>query len=93
MNKSDWLSERIIFGVLFIAGFIGLAACGMFIPGLTDAQRQYGREALLVLGPIAGMVAQAVFKTDKADKQNADTVNTLAGAVVTAQALPPVVKA
>lgn len=88
--KTDsWWSERILFGLLLITGYIGLTALGEFIPGLSDKQLQFGRDGLLVLGPIVGIIAQAIWKTDKADKQNAETVGNLATAVNTAMALPP----
>ena len=89
MSKSDWLSERMVFGVLLIVGFISLVAFGMLWPGLDTEQRQYGRDGLLVLGPVVGIIAQAIWKTDKVDKQSAQTVGDLAQAVNTAMTLPP----
>ncbi len=85
MNKIEWLSERMVFGLLIIVGYFAIVGGTMFIPAASQAN---AKDALLVIGPLLGTIVSAIWKTDKADKQNAETVNTLASAVVTAQALP-----
>lgn len=96
MNKGDWLSERILFGLLVIAGYLGIVIGTMVIPllapkaSLPAVQASMGnaKDALLVIGPLLGVIVNAIWKSDKTDKQTADTVNTLASAVSTAMTLP-----
>lgn len=96
MKSTDWLSERVLFGILMILGFIVLDGLGMLWPGLSTEQRQYGRDGLLVLGPIVGIIAQAIWKSDRTDKSTAESVASLSSAVNTMAtpavpvAVPPV---
>ena len=69
----EWLSERILFGMLLVGGYVGLGAASFIMP-LTAQQSTNAHDVLLVLGPVVGMIAQAIWKTDKADKQNADSL-------------------
>jgi hypothetical protein len=89
---SDWLSERVLFGLLIIGGFLAVAIMGMVMkldPTASADQLTFGKEALDVFGPIAGMIAAAIWKTDRTDKQNAQTLSNLTTAVNTALASTP----
>lgn len=78
MNGSkDWLSERILFGLLIIAGYFSITALAVFLPIPPEA-RQTAKDALLVVGPLLGVIVNAIWRTDKVDKQAADTAAVLA---------------
>jgi peptidoglycan/LPS O-acetylase OafA/YrhL len=70
-------AERVIFGLLLIGGYIGLVVLGA--AGVTDTDaRQLIRDALLVLGPVIGGIATAIWKTNSVERQQAATLQTLA---------------
>lgn len=71
-------AERVIFGLLLIGGYIGLVVLGAVFPGITDDARQLVRDALLVLGPVIGGIATAIWKTNSVERQQAATLQTLA---------------
>lgn len=77
MSLKDWLSERILFGFLVIAGYFVISALAVVLP-LSPEARQSAKDALLVVGPLLGVIVQAIWRTDKADKQAADTAAVLA---------------
>lgn len=77
MNGKDWLSERILFGLLIIIGYLGITGLAVFLATTPEA-RQTAKDALLVLGPLLGVIVQAIWRTDKTDKQTADTAAVLA---------------
>lgn len=94
MKGMDWLSERVLFGLAIIFGFFSLAVYAIHIVVAnpkTDLQEalKLAEDALLVVGPLLGVIVNAIWKSDRADKQNAETVSTLATAVQTAMTLPP----
>lgn len=70
-------AERIIFGLLLIGGYIGLVVLGSTLVQDADA-RQLIRDALLVLGPVIGGIATAIWKTNSVERQQAATLQTLA---------------
>lgn len=81
MSKHDWLSERILFGFMLIGGYFGLAGlCIWAIPQGPDGDetRQLLRDILLTIGPLLGMIVQAIWKSDKTDRQAANTAAILA---------------
>lgn len=78
MSKGDWLSERMIFGLLIIVGYFTMGALAILVPGLAAEQRAIARDVLLAVGPLIGMIVQSIWKTDKADKVAADTAAVLA---------------
>ena len=89
----EWLSERILFGLLILGGYIGLL---VFVGMNKDlgatagaAQLQTVRDGLLVLGPVVGMIAQAIWKTDKTDRQNADSLAKVVAANNSVPTPPP----
>ncbi len=105
-NLKDWVSERILFGLLIIVGYFSIVAITFMAPLLAaflipvsqlpavenavSAAVQNAKDALLVIGPLLGMIVQAIWKTDKADKQNAESLGTLAtAAAATLSASPP----
>lgn len=77
MSKDNWLSERILFGLLIIGGYIALSGMSILAP-LNAEARQTARDVLLVLGPILGVIANAIWKSDKVDRQTANTAAVLA---------------
>lgn len=87
MLAKDFLSERIIFGVLIILGFLLATATAAFLP-IVGASHDVVTGAVGTLGTALGMVVQAVFRTDKTDKQTADTIQQLAQGVNSALATP-----
>ena len=88
MNGRDWFSERILFGLLFIVGYLAIIVISMFL-SMTPDQRSMAHDGLLVLGPIVGAIAAAIWRTDKTDKQAAESITGLTAAVNTAMTLPP----
>lgn len=96
MTKESWLSERVVFGLLIIWGYFLVVVATMILPVVVSADKLPGvqaamgnaKDALLVIGPLLGVIVNAIWKADKVDKQNADTVSTLASAVNTAMAMP-----
>lgn len=78
MKPTEWLSERILFGSLIIVGYLLVCVVGACLPG---ADKSVVHDAMLGLGPIVGLIAAAIWKSDKADKQNATTMATLANTV------------
>lgn len=80
MKISDWLSERILFGTLIIVSYLAVCIIGSMC-NLTPAGESVVHDAMLGLGPIVGLIAAAIWKSDKADKQNASTMASLASTV------------
>lgn len=88
MQRLDWLSERILFGLILILGYYGLVIVGMYAP--SKEALQLARDSLLVVGPIIGLIAASIWKTDKAERQAGDTLNSMAKSLeATTQAPPP----
>lgn len=75
---ADLLSERMIFGVIILFGFYTLAFVAVVTTGLAPEARQMARDALLVVGPLLGVIVNAIWKTDKTDRQAATTAAVLA---------------
>ena len=79
MKPSDYLSERMIFGTFTIVGLIALLHELLWHTPKMDPSivtLVAGGVGALVTG--VGVILNAVFKSDKSDKQNADTMATLA---------------
>ena len=78
MKTADWLSERMVFGLLIIMGLVGLLfeliSVGPKLPAeiITLAAGGIG-----ALSASVGIIVQSIWKTDKADKQAADTAAVL----------------
>lgn len=77
MTKHDWLSERIVFGGLIIFGFFSLGLIATVAP-LTIEARQTAKDVLLVVGPLLGVIVNAIWKSDRTEKATAEAVATLA---------------
>ncbi len=104
MEKKDWLSERILFGALIIFGYFSMVAIAVILPAAVVAALPPDRasteipvitnavstvkDSLLVIGPLLGVIVQAIWKSDRTDKANAETISGLVSAVQTAQAQP-----
>lgn len=77
MNAKDWVSERILFGLLIIGGFFGLYVL-VALMKLGSDQLQTIKDGLLVVGPLLGVIVQSIWKADRVDRQVADTAAVLA---------------
>jgi len=88
MNAIDWCSERMVFGIAAWGTFLALALAAIVFP-LDASRQQIARDCLLVVGPLLGMISQAVWKADKTDRLNATTAATLAAALPPPPAPPP----
>lgn len=87
MTGPNWLSERMVFGLLIIGGYLGcMGALTMF--HLPAANLNLISQGVGALGTAVGVIVAAIWKTDKSDRQNADTVSTLAS-VVASQSQSP----
>jgi hypothetical protein len=81
MQKHDWFSERILVAVLVFVGYFGV---GGFAVGLSafkvipDITVGLTRDMFITVGPLLGIIIQGVFKTDKTERQVAQTAATLA---------------
>lgn len=90
---ANFFSERMVFGILFIVGLISILH-----ELILRAPRPPPEIVTLVaggvgaLGTAAGIIAQAVWKTDKTEKQNADTISSMASALATSTPSVEVVK-
>lgn len=86
MKGADWLSERMVFGLLIIGGYLGcMAALSAFklpAPNLNLISQGVGS-----LGTAVGVIVAAIWKTDKTDKQAAESIASLS-ATVASQASP-----
>lgn len=88
MKGMDWLSERTVFGVLVIGGYYALVIIGMSAKTLSDPAASIVHDAMLTGGPLVGIIVNSIWKSDRADKQNAATMASLANTVAT-NAAPP----
>lgn len=77
MKPTDFLSERMVFGLLIIIGFFGVGIVATMGPLAAEA-RQTAKDVLLVVGPLLGVIVNAIWRTDKAERQAADTAAVLA---------------
>lgn len=83
-NARFWLTERVLLGSFTLGSFTGLTA---YVIHKADALQATASTAVLTtiiatalgaLGTAVGMVIQGVFRTDKAEKDNAAAAFTLA---------------
>ena len=78
MKSEDILSERVIFGGLVIVGYFVMIGVGAFALPANSPALALIRDAILPLATLLGVILNAVFKTDKADRQTAAAAATLA---------------
>lgn len=91
MTKSDWLSERVIFGILIIGGYFGVGAVMIVLShwgALPQSIVDMTHDMYLTVGPLLGLIVQSIWRNDKTDKLNAQTTATLAAAVSPASTAP-----
>lgn len=79
MAGKDWWSERMVFGAIIVIGYMLVIGAAAYLP-MNGLSRDVVLGAVGSLGTAVGVIVQAVFRTDKADKQNAETMATLARA-------------
>lgn len=90
MKPGDWLSERMVFGILVIIGYLTLAT--LILTGYAASKGVSDTMQGVVLGAMGAgipLILQATFRTDRVDKVNANTMATLAStaAATTPQAV------
>lgn len=73
------INERIYFGTIFIGGYLGIGYFVMVaakdVPTWAQATIH---DVLIGLGPIIVLIGNSIFKSSKAEQQNADIVAGLA---------------
>lgn len=78
----DLLSERMLFGMMIIAGFIVILHELIYEQALLRPEIvTIVASGLGAFGAALGVIVQAIWKTDKADKQQAATMASLASTV------------
>lgn len=77
MKAGDFLSERMVFGVFIIVGYLLLVGSTANLPLANTTAHDVVVGAMGTLGAAVGMVVQSVFRTDKADKTAQDSINKL----------------
>jgi hypothetical protein len=92
----DLLSERMIFGFLIIVGFIAIVHEFIYRhDALKPEIVTIIASAIGTLGAAIGIIVQAIWRTDRTDKQQAQTTatlaNTLASAVASQSPSPPTI--
>lgn len=101
----DFWSERMLFGLLIILGYLLLLILSMVFPVIVAVLLNAAkltivmpavkdgaatvRDGLLVIGPLLGLIVQAIWKADKADKDNAASLATLSTAAAATMATAP----
>lgn len=83
MNLREAVSERMVFGLIILAGWLALLAIVIF-HGVDGPVRDLVIAALGALASQAGQIVQSVFKTDRVDRQNAEATADLARAAANA---------
>lgn len=79
MKSLDWLSERMVFGLLIIVGLIALLFELVITgPNLPPEIVTLAAGGIGALSASVGIIVQAIWKTDKTEKQAADTAAVLA---------------
>jgi hypothetical protein len=79
MKAADFFSERMIFGMLIITGLNGLLFELISLgPNLPPEIITLAAGGMGALSASVGIIVQAIWKTDKADKQAAETAAVLA---------------
>lgn len=80
MQGKDWVSERILFGGLILLGYMALLGT-TFLAGVPKGAETLINIGMGTLGTALGAVVSAVFRTDKTDKANAESIAQLSKAV------------
>lgn len=78
MKKEDWVSERIVFGLVILVGYFSVGGIGAFL--LRDSKEALAvtRDVLITVGPLLGVIVNSIWKADKLDKLQATTASVLA---------------
>jgi hypothetical protein len=77
VKGQDWLSERMVFGLLIIAGYIALIGVTIVF-GLRGDVLAIVTGGLGTLGAAIGIITQAIWKVDRTERQAAETAAVLA---------------
>lgn len=78
MKAQDWLSERMVFGLLIIGGYLGALLAVTFKTDIGDSAQNLISTGMGVLGTAIGAIVAAIWKTDKVERQAAETAAVLA---------------
>lgn len=86
MRVRDFFSERILFGALVIGGYYVLVILGVHAAkgSLSPEAMSIIHDAMLTAGPLVGIIVNAIWKSDKTDKDQASTIASLANTVAAA---------
>lgn len=82
MQGRDWFSERILFGGIILVGYMALLGT-TFLAGVPKGAETLINIGMGTLGAALGGVVQSVFRTDKTDKSNAESISQLTKALGT----------
>lgn len=88
MKIRDFLSERMVFGLLIVLGFLG-AQTVLTLVKIPAENANLISQCVGALCASIGVIVAAVFKTDKVDRQNADTLSQIAAAMPNTQQPAP----
>lgn len=80
MTRHDWLSERMVFGLLIIAGYVFLMGALVFMKVPSESENLLS-QGVGALGTAVGVIVAAIWKTDRTERQNAETLNNLTQAM------------
>lgn len=79
MKGTDWLSERMIFGIMIIAGFIIILHEMIYhVTKMAPEVISIIAGGIGALAAAVGIIVQAIWKVDKTEKVAADTAAVLA---------------
>lgn len=77
MNKTDWISERMVFGFMIVGGYLGCMIILTWVP-VPKENSQLISQGVGALGTAVGVIVAAIWKTDKTERQAADTAAVIA---------------
>jgi hypothetical protein len=80
MNWKDFSLERVGFGLLLLGGYILAMGTLAFYP-IPQGNLQLFAQGIGTLGTAVGVIVAAIWKSSQTDKQNSDTLKTLADKV------------
>ena len=78
MEKRELISERILFGMVILAGYFGVGGIGAFLLRDNKEALAVTRDVLITVGPLLGVIVNSIWKADKVDKVTANTAAVLA---------------
>lgn len=77
MNKTDWISERMVFGFMIVGGYLGCMMVLTFVSIPKDNLNLIS-QGVGAFGAALGVIVASIWKTDKTERQAADTAAVIA---------------